>query len=309
MKTKDLITPKDVEDVFGEKLSEYVKNKIEKNHLYYRNFSREERDVWLLKIISTLVNENKIIKAGKHRIYQWEEGWEENLERFKKSLDKDDLKPRYFGKYKAVRWKGDLVEPISKNFEQRILYVIEDWLFDKYLKEVNCIYEFGCGTGHNLIRANEVNPTAELWGLDWANSSGRILEVLNERKFFPQILFHKFNFFNPDKNFNIKKNSGIYTVAALEQVGEKHKKFVDYLIQSKPKVCIHIEPIAELLNKNRLLDYLSLEYFKLRNYLSCFLTHLQKEERRGRLKIHETKRTHIGSLFIEGYSVIVWSPK
>ena len=34
------------------------------------------------------------------------------------------------------------------------------------------------------------------------------------------------------------------------------------LVGARPRLCIHIEPIEELLNPNNLMDYLSLQYFK-----------------------------------------------
>ena len=69
-----------------------------------------------------------------------------------------------------------------------------------------------------------------------------------------------------------------------------------------------MEPIAELLDKNKFIDFLSIKYFQKRNYLEGFYTGLKSLERGGRIIIHDEKRTNIGSLFIEGYSIIVWSP-
>ena len=73
-------------------------------------------------------------------------------------------------------------------------------------------------------------------------------------------------------------------------------------------MCIHIEPIEELLDKNILLDYLSIKYFEKRNYLSGFLSGLKKLEKQNKIKILKADRNNIGSLFIEGYSIIVWQP-
>ena len=84
--------------------------------------------------------------------------------------------------------------------------------------------------------------------------------------------------------------------------------FIDFLLEKKPEICLHIEPIAELLNEENLVDYLSILYFKKRNYLSGFLLKLRELEEAGKIKIHMAKRTFIGSLYIEGYSVIAWSP-
>ena len=119
---------------------------------------------------------------------------------------------------------------------------------------------------------------------------------------------YNFDFFKPNKKIKIADNSAIYTVAALEQIGSNYKAFVSYLLKNKPDICVHVEPIAELLDENRLIDNLSIKYFRKRNYLNGYLDYLKGLEKHGEIKIIEAKRPYIGSLFIEGYSIIVWSP-
>jgi hypothetical protein len=119
---------------------------------------------------------------------------------------------------------------------------------------------------------------------------------------------HRFDYFNPDESFHLQPQSVVFTVASLEQVGSRWDKLIEYLLSNSPKLCIHIEPISELLDPNKLNDYLSIEYFKKRNYLDGFLNGLRKLEIDGKVKIHRAQRTHIGSLFIEGYSVVIWEP-
>jgi len=153
-----------------------------------------------------------------------------------------------------------------------------------------------------------VNPRASLWGLDWANTSQRIVECIAQQGIDHNIHAHRFDYFGPDKSFCLERDSAVYTVASLEQVGAKWTKFIEYILENRPRICIHVEPIAELLDPGRLIDYLSIEYFKKRNYLKDFLSGLRLLEREGKIRIHRAQRTHIGSLFIEGYSVIVWSP-
>ena len=302
------VTAQDLEEIWGEKLSDYTKKKVEEYNLVYSELSQEERDSWIFLLIKTIFESRDIIKAGKHRHSQWEKGWGENLKLFSSTKELDCLSPRYFGKYNAVRWRSDLVKPTSKDFEKNSLSIIQNWLFDKYLRSVSSIYEFGCGTGHNLFRAQEVNPSASLYGLDWAEASKNIIETLKKENLLRKASGHCFDFFDPDPNFHLDENSGVYTVAALEQIGPNFEKFINYLINEKPQICIHIEPITELLDKTKILDYLSIKYFELRNYLSGFLTYLKKLENEGKIKIHQAQRTYTGSLFIEGHSVVVWSP-
>jgi len=299
---------KDFEAAFGEKLSLYVADRIGKYSFEYIEFSPKEEEGLLIKIIETLLDPS-LQQSGEHRLNQWESGWGENLELFLQNPSNVDLIiPRYFNKYGAVRWRGKFIRPVSEKFEYHSLAIIQDWLFDKYLRDAASIYEFGCGTGHNLLRAREVNSKASLFGLDWAVASQQIIDRMAQNKIDLDIKGKNFDYFNPDASYCLSPESIVYTVASLEQVGQRWEKFVEYLIENRPKLCIHIEPIAELLDSNRLIDFLSIEYFKKRKYLSGFLSGLRQLESEGRVKIHLAQRTNIGSLFIEGYSIIVWSP-
>ena len=300
------ISQQDFADIFKDNLSTFVKEKVKNFDFLARKVSAKDRDKILLKIVKTLLDP-ELIKAGKHRQDQWEKGWAENLEAYIKH-GKEPIIPRYFGKHNVVRWKQQFINPVSLNFEYNMLAIIKYWLFDKYLRSADFIYEFGSGTGHNLLRVREINPTASLWGFDWAHSSQEIIQKMNSEKFDPKLNASNFDFFNPDTNFKLNEKSTIFTVAALEQIGRNYQPFIDYLLENQPEICIHIEPIAELLDPNNLLDFLSVEYFKKRNYLSGFLDYLKGLENMGKIKIHRAQRTFIGSLYIEGYSVIVWSP-
>ena len=300
------LTPRDFEVVFQDNLSEFVKKKIKHFNFLAQMVFVQDRDKILLKIIKTLLDP-QVAKAGRHRQLQWEKGWAENLKALK-SHKIESIIPLYFGKYNVVRWRQEFLRPRSSNFEYNMLAVIQYWLFDKYLRSTECIYEFGCGTGHNLLRVREINPKAQIWGLDWTHSSQEIIKMISADKNDSRLYADNFDFSNPDKNFSLNKKSVVYTVAALEQLGDNFQPFIDFLLEKKPEICLHIEPIAELLNEENLVDYLSILYFKKRNYLSGFLLKLRELKEAGKIKIHMAKRTFIGSLYIEGYSVVVWSP-
>ena len=306
MKSIQHLYPKDFEEVFRDNLSEFVKKKIKQFNFLAQTVSEKERDQILLKIITTLLDP-ELPKAGKHRLIQWEKGWGENLKDLK-SKRNSSIIPLYFGKYNIVRFKQEFLKPISANFEYNMLAVIQYWLFDKYFRKAKSIYEFGCGTGHNLLRVREINPEAQIFGLDWAKSSQGIIKMIKKETRDTNLYAYNFDFFKPNKNFKLNESSTVYTIAALEQIGDNFQPFINYLLKNKPKICIHIEPISELLDENNLVDYLSQLYFEKRNYLNGFLLKLQELEKKGKIKIHRAQRTFIGSLYIEGYSVIIWSP-
>jgi SAM-dependent methyltransferase len=300
------ITIKEFEKIFNEKLDDFVRQKILEYDFSYKEIPAKKRDEIIMQIIDMLLD-NDVNKAGKHRQKQWEKGWKENLTEISNSNKKGDI-PKYFGKYEILRWKQKFIEPLNENFELNSLAIIQNWIFNKYLKNAENIYEFGCGTGHNLSRVREINQNAKIFGLDWTESSQKIIKKVAKEKNDKKLFAKKFDFFKPDYKFKLGKNSIIFTVAALEQTGSNFDKFLKYLLKNQPSACIHIEPISEVLDNSNLLDYLSISYFKKRNYLIGFLDYLKKLEQEKKIIIHKIQRTFIGSIFIEGYSVIVWSP-
>jgi hypothetical protein len=298
---------KDFEDAFSEKLSAYVCSKIKEYDFRYRHLIESEKQECLARFEEVLRSGN-LARAGQERQTQWEKGWNENLEQLQRAGDLGSIVPRYFDKYDVVRWRQEWIRPTSDAFEYRMLAIIQDWLFDQYLRDKDFIYEFGCGTGHNLFRIRQINPEATLFGLDWASSSQKILEKLRHDHIDDKIYGRHFNYFEPDRTFHLQRRSAIVTVASLEQIGSQFGAFLSYLLEQKPSMCIHIEPISELLDPSNLLDRLSIEYFKKRNYLSGYLSALRELEAKKKIKILRAQRTYIGSFFIEGYSVIVWQP-
>ena len=302
------LTDQDFEEILERPLSKFVKQKIKNAQFKYRNLTSNKRDLVLKKIVDTLLDPN-IVNSGKHRKKQWEKGWGENLELYKKNQDEENVLPKYHGKFPILRFKQQFIEAVSEKFEYHTLSIIVYWLFDKYFRKNFSVYEFGCGTGHHLLRLREINSHATLYGLDWANSSVKLINQIAKKRTDNNLKAKFFDFFKPDNSFKLGKNAAVYTVAALEQVGTNYQPFTQYLLKNKPSICIHVEPIAELLDpENNLLDYLSVQYFKKRNYLLGFLNYLKKLEQAKKITIHQAKRTFIGSLYIEGYSVIVWSP-
>ena len=295
----------ELENVWEANLSDELKSRG--FDLRYSDLTPEENDYFQFYARKQLAL--PITKAGSARIGQWEDGWLENLKLLLRKKNADALIPLYYGKHELVRWRQKFIKPLNRNFEYFMQCIIQEWLFEKYFKDLDSIYEFGCGTGSNLFRARNVNKKAKLYGLDWAESSQEILAKVAEFGLLDNVFGHRFDLFNPDYSIRLDKNSGVFTSGALEQTGENFKEFIYYLLFMKPKVCINLEILTELLDKENPMDKICIDYAEKRNYLNGYVAYLKQLERNGKIVIHKIQRAYLGTLFIESPSVVVWSPK
>ena len=113
---------------------------------------------------------------------------------------------------------------------------------------------------------------------------------------------------NPPKDFILKEKSAIFTIHSLEQLGKKFHKFLSFLIDSKPAMVLHYEPIREFYEQDNLLDYLAILHDSKRNYLSEFYTTLCKLQEKKKIEIIESRRTYLGGMLHESSSILAWRP-
>jgi len=302
-----VISALELEEVLHTTFSSALREKCGKANLQYEELSDTARDEYVLEVARELVT-GDLVTAGEHRLADWELGWEENCEAWKRSNDLESLIPRYHGKYTLLHWKQNVIRPLVPYFDYYVHCVIVDWVVEKYLSQVNAIYEFGCGPAYHLLRARQYNSKARLIGLDWAKSSQSIITEIVKSGEEANLEGYNFDFYCPDYSLDMYPNSGVLTVAALEQVGNRFEDFLQFLVKKRPKVCVHLEPIDELMDPDHLIDQLSVMYCRKRNYLNGFLTRLRQLQELGVVKIHNAQRTYTGSFFIEGHSLVVWSP-
>lgn len=300
------LTSESFAEIFNVKENDFpflAKQAIKKANFKYRIVKDKEYEEAILRITKTL--DSKTLKiSGPHRQEEWEKGWGENLQEFKQGeYNLKKLIPK-FVRDAYIRFQGNFIDPESDSFETDFVTVMRYYLFSKYYKEVNTLYEFGAGTGLNLVAASKVFPKMKLIGLDWAVASVDIINALKE-KLNINISGRRFDLFNPDEKYLLDKDSAILTVGTLEQTGENFKPFIDYLLKNKPKVCIHMETMYEVYDKDNLLDSLAMRYLEKRNYLRGFLPYLKNLEVEKKIKILEVKKT-FGSFYHDGYTYIVW---
>ena len=179
---------------------------------------------------------------------------------------------------------------------------------EKYFSNVENIYEFGCGTGFNLLRASEVFPEKNLYGSDFVQSSVDLVNEISKSKDL-NLEGYLFDMLNPDYNYKILPNSGIFTFGALEQLASDLDPMLQYILKSKPSICLHTEPAVELYDtENCLEDYLAAKFQNQRGYSSGLINKLNKLSEDKKIELIQIKRLNFGSLFMEGYNLIVWRP-
>jgi len=267
----------------------------------------EDESAEIIRDISLKCDSLVFSVSGKDRKNDWHRGWSENLNAFTSSgFNLEALQPKYLNKEpRPFRFDGNYIIPDSKTFEKDFIAVISNWIFTTYLHEYDNIYELGCGTGKNLISFANLFNDKKYFGLDWAPSSQEIVDLISKHHGF-NISGHKFDFFAPNTEFDILTNSGIFTICALEQLGDKYKLLVDYLLGKKPKICVHLEPINELYDENSEFDNIALKFHSSRNYLKNYLSYLKQLESENLIRILTTKKINFGSLHHDAYSLIVW---
>ena len=301
------LTYRDFEELWGVSLSAIAINEIAQLEYEYESMNISDEKALIAEIREEIL-QKKFVKAGQSREASWEKGWDENLQEYIKSKDIDDLIPKYFGKSTINRLRQHFIRAVSKNFDLNMLRAIEARVFTEYLSEPKNIYEFGCGTGHNLLFLRKINSDCTLFGLDWAPSCQETLSLLSHSLGDENIYGKNFDYFSPDFDFKLKPSSAVFTVASLEQIGNRHEFFIDYLMKNKPSIVVHIEPFRDLLDDQNPVDLTSIEYMKQRNYIEGYCETIYELQRINKAKVHLFERTFIGSKYVDGYTILVWSP-
>lgn len=293
-------TKQDIHEKCGDLIKKYGLS-----FMYIEN--QKTRDALITKILKRIEADTQCI-ATPERKEVWQNGWQENLDAFIESnYNLNTLTPKFFRSNQPVRFRQQYVLPHKQEFELKFFCIFRQWLFKTYLSDVSKIYEFGCGTGFNLVALAKLFPSIYLWGSDFVQSSCDLVDKI-AKAYQINLKGYLFDMIKPNIQFIIRENSAVFTIGAIEQLGGKFYDFIDYLIQNKPKIVIHCEPVLELYDTTILEDYLAYMFQKKRGYTIGLLPHLKKLENQGRIRIEKIQRLYFGSLFMEGYNLMVWRP-
>jgi hypothetical protein len=278
--------------------------------LRYQTLSAAERAKTIADIEETISNRSLRV-VGSDDPQVWEKGWGELAEQLKdRPITFETLRPQYFHAGVPCRLFGDLVEPLSPEFEYWVGLCVRCAVFRQFLHDRNPIVEFGCGTGINLLILSKLAPKSRLAGCDWASASQVILRRMAEQT-GAAIEGHRFNMLTASGEGAgaVGATTAILTVHALEQLGSAWGPFLDYVRERRPGLCLHVEPLLELYDPTSPLEELARGYHEKRNYLRGFLPAIRDLAARGEAKIVALRRIPFGGLYHQAYSVLAWRPR
>ena len=266
------------------------------------------KDDLLIQIIDRIRRDEQVI-ASPIRKEIWQKGWAENLQQFLDSGGAHStLVPKFIRSGLPIRWFGKYYDTHDQNFELNYITVLREFLFGQYFNDITSLYEFGAGTGFNLVHASESLPNVKLIGTDFVPSAVELMNRVGSEFSIP-LSASVFDMMNAgSESLKINSDSGVLTFGSLEQLGGNLKPMIDYLLQQRPKICVHIEPVIELYNPEVLEDYLAIWFQAKRGYSAGLIALLQDYESEGLLSIKKIQRLNFGSLMMEGYNLIVWEP-
>lgn len=271
----------------------------------YRRLDQAERDAIILGVLERL---DGFTKVGAHRSDIWESCWSDAKKTFQDAKgDLGALDPVFMGAHPIVRLHGDYARPENPKFETHWFRVMRRWLFTRYLAGNTKAMEFGCGSGFNLATAGQMFPDMELTGLDWSQSAVELVDDIGRTQGF-SLKGRRFDFFNPDNDVPVGPDTVAMTFAALEQTGPRCTIFADWLLAKRPKLVVSMEPILDFYDPSSLVDHLAIRYHSHREYLHGYEPWLRRKAEAGQVEIVASFRPGFGSLYHEGYSVLVWRP-
>ena len=273
----------------------------------YDVFDGKDRDNLILEILKKIETDQQVVGAQERQAV-WEEGWAENLhDLIKCDGDIQAIEPRFIRGGQPIRLNQDYIMPNNPKFEHDYFCVFRRWLFQTYLERYDAIYDIGCGSGFNLVTLAELFPDKTLHGLDFVTSSCDLVDRLASKHNW-NMTGRLFDMISPDEDLDIETNSAIFTSGSIEQLSSRFEAFLQFLLKRSPAICVHVEPTIELYDEDNLVDYLAVMFHRKRGYTQGFLPRLQQLEEEAKVELLKVKRLFFGSLFMEGFSCIVWKP-
>src|SRR5688500_8650569 len=135
-----------------------TKSVIENHDFSYRQIVGDEREKLILEILKRIDRDEQVIGADERKEV-WYKGWDANRQDFLNSgYSLEALLPKFIRPGQPMRIKRVFAQPNDPWFELRFVEVLRSWMFQEFFKPFANVYEFGCGTGFNLVSLAQQFP-------------------------------------------------------------------------------------------------------------------------------------------------------
>ena len=74
-------------------------------------------------------------------------------------------------------------------------------------------------------------------------------------------------------------------MGALEQIGTNFEPFLQFILEQKPSLFVHVDSILEWYDENSLMDYLAAKFCRKRKYLEGYSPRLEQLEKEAKIEI------------------------
>lgn len=249
-------------------------------------------------------------QTGDHAPEVWQRGWSEVADRLTDQAPTiESLRPGYFRDERIFRFDGQIVEGLEPFVEFHTSMALRRLLLGQYLADATKVAELGCGTGVNILLLAEAYPQMRIIGSDWVPASQRIVEGIG-RAFPGRIGARRFDMLTAEgwDGQEIDHETVVLTVHALEQLNTHWRTCLDFILARGPRLCLHIEPLAELYDPKDPDDARMLRYHRKRGYLEGYVPAVQALAAAGQAQIVDLRRIAFSGLYHEAYSVLAWRP-
>ena len=179
-----------------------------------------------------------------------------------------------------------------------------------YIKEASSIVELGAGYGSKIIGLSQIKEIKKkpLFGFELTANGCSIMDLISNHTDLN--LTTGFCDFEKE-NFGIKglpKGAIIFTSYSLHYLPELTIQLIKNIMQLKPLIVIHFEPIYQLYQNNTFHHEMCKKYFEYNDYTKNILSILKEASEKKLITISKIVPNIFGSNPFLPISVLEWKP-
>jgi hypothetical protein len=173
---------------------------------------------------------------------------------------------------------------------------------------ISSIVELGAGFGNIILNiAKKIDKNIGIYAAEYTQNGQKLInEVAINDKIHISVGGCDFET-GQIKNISVPNNSCVITSYASHYVPVLDSKFIDSIVDLKPKVVIHFEPVYEHCDDS-LYGLLRKRYIEINDYNTNLMTLIREKQSAGELEILKENPCVFAINPLLSISVIVWKP-